>query len=151
MQLNIKKILLFIFVTMIAEIAFANANSHIQKADTTANPNLNEINKPDVEAEFSGGDNAWRLYLEKKLDPAAGVRCGSPVGEYVVIILFTIDTSGKVTNFKKITNHGYCMEDEVIRVLKKAPKWIPAQKDGKNVEIIRKQPITFYSRKPPFN
>jgi hypothetical protein len=35
------------------------------------------------------------------------------------------------------------MEAEVIRVIKKSGKWIPATMKGKPVKAYRKQPITF--------
>lgn len=35
------------------------------------------------------------------------------------------------------------MEKEVVRVIKKSPKWQPAIQDNTAVKAYRKQPITF--------
>ncbi|MEQ1678624.1 MAG: energy transducer TonB, partial [Chitinophagaceae bacterium] len=42
-----------------------------------------------------------------------------------------------------LTNHGYGMEEEAMRVIKKGPKWTPAVQNGRQVKAYRKQPITF--------
>ena len=42
-----------------------------------------------------------------------------------------------------MTNHGYGMEEEAMRVIKKGPKWTPAVQNGRSVKAYRKQPITF--------
>ena len=34
------------------------------------------------------------------------------------------------------------MEEEVIRVIKKGPKWVPAVQYGRNVKAYRIQPVT---------
>jgi protein TonB len=35
------------------------------------------------------------------------------------------------------------MEEEVMRVIKRGPKWIPASQNGRLVKAYRKQPVTF--------
>jgi periplasmic protein TonB len=35
------------------------------------------------------------------------------------------------------------MEAEVIRMIKRSPKWIPAQQEGRFVNAYRQQPVTF--------
>ena len=42
-----------------------------------------------------------------------------------------------------MTNWGYGMENEVVRIIKNGPAWVPAVQDGKQVQAYRKQPITF--------
>ena len=42
-----------------------------------------------------------------------------------------------------MTNWGYGMENEVVRIIKNSPAWVPAVQDGKQVQAYRKQPITF--------
>ena len=68
---------------------------------------------------------------------------GAPVGAYNVVIKFIITKNGKLTDIEPETNLGYGMEEEVIRVLKKSPKWNPAMIMGKSVSAYRRQPITF--------
>jgi len=35
------------------------------------------------------------------------------------------------------------MEKEVMRIIKKGPKWQPAMQDGKPLNAYRRQPVTF--------
>jgi GldM third domain/Gram-negative bacterial TonB protein C-terminal len=99
--------------------------------------------KVDVEATFSGGDRAWRKYLEQNLNPNVPVENGAPVGIYTVIVQFIVDKSGAVSDIKTLTNFGYGMEQEVIRIMKKSPMWTPASQNNSTVKAYRKQPITF--------
>jgi len=99
--------------------------------------------KVEVEASFSGGDEAWIKFLQKNLDPTTPIRMRAPKGKYTVWIQFIVDIDGKLSDFKALTTNGYGMEKEVIRILKKSPRWTPAMQDGKNVRAYRKQPVTF--------
>jgi protein TonB len=35
------------------------------------------------------------------------------------------------------------MEEEVMRLLRKSPRWQPAIQDDRKVNVYRKQPVTF--------
>ena len=54
-----------------------------------------------------------------------------------------VDTNGTVSDIKPLTNLGYGMEQEAVRVLKKATKWEPAIQNGRKVKAYRRQKITF--------
>lgn len=97
----------------------------------------------EIEASFPGGDGAWRKYLEQNLNAAVPLQYNAPAGTYTVIVQFVVDKDGKITDIKALTSHGFGMESEVIRFLKKAPRWNPAIQDGRKVKAYRKQPVTF--------
>ncbi|HEV8283320.1 MAG TPA: energy transducer TonB [Chitinophagaceae bacterium] len=97
----------------------------------------------DIKASFPGGETAWRTFLEKNLRADVPLKHGAPAGAYTVWIQFIVDTKGNVSDLKPLTNHGYVMEAEIIRVLKKSPKWTPASQNGRAVKAYRKQPVTF--------
>ena len=59
------------------------------------------------------------------------------------MIQFVVDVEGNVSDIKPLTNHGYGLEQEAVRVLKKAAKWEPAIQNGVKVKAYRKQVITF--------
>lgn len=99
--------------------------------------------KVEVEASFPGGDHAWRRYLEQNLNAGTPAYKGAPGGAYTVIIQFVVDKEGKVSDIKALTSHGFGMEAEVIRLLRKAPRWNPALQEGRPVKAYRKQPVTF--------
>lgn len=97
----------------------------------------------DEEDFFSGGDAGWRSYLEKNLNPMIPINNGAPAGMYTVMIQFVVDTRGKLSAIEALTKHGYGMEQEVMRILRKSPPWVPAVLDGNKVNAYRKQPVTF--------
>jgi periplasmic protein TonB len=99
--------------------------------------------KVEVEAEFPGGGSAWNRYLQRTLNANAPVDNGAPEGSYAVVVQFIVDKAGNISDVKALTNHGYGMEEEAIRVIKRGPKWTPAIQNGRNVNAYRKQPITF--------
>ena len=99
--------------------------------------------KVDVEATFSGGEAAWRKYLEQNLDPNVPVENGAPIGIYTVVVQFIVDKTGAISDIKTLTNFGYGMEQEVMRIMKKSPMWSPASQNNRTVKAYRKQPVTF--------
>ncbi len=99
--------------------------------------------KVEEEASFAGGEKAWRQYLENNLDPTIPVKKKAPAGTYTVVVQFIIDKEGYVSDVKALTNHGFGMEEEVVRLIKKSPKWVPAKQNGRIVKAYRKQPVTF--------
>ena len=99
--------------------------------------------KVEIEASYPGGDAAWKKYLERNLRGDVASENGAPAGSYTVWVQFVVDKEGNVSDVKALTNHGYGMEDEAVRVIKKGPKWNPAQQNGRQVKAYRKQPITF--------
>ncbi len=101
------------------------------------------FDKPEIEAAFPGGDAIWRRYLERTLNAQIPSDKKAPDGQYTVIVQYKVDKEGNISNISALTNHGYGMEQEVIRVVAKGPKWQPAIQNGRTVASIRKQPVTF--------
>lgn len=94
-----------------------------------------EVSKEDI--------GAWSEFLRKNIDFNIASDNGAPLGKYKVIVQFTILEDGELGEFKPITNYGFGMEDELIKALKKSPKWQPAFQNGKVVKVERKQSVTF--------
>ena len=99
--------------------------------------------KVEVEAEFPGGLPAWRRYLERNLNAQVPSDAGSPTGSFTVVVKFIVDKAGSISDVKALTSHGYGMEEEAVRAIKRGPKWTPAIQNGRNVNAYRQQPITF--------
>jgi hypothetical protein len=108
-----------------------------------ADPNNKVYEKVEVEAQFPGGLPAWRRFLERNLNAQVPSDAGAPTGSYTVIAKFIVDHDGNISDVKTLTKHGYGMEEEVKRVVRRGPKWTPAIDEGKNVTAYRQQPITF--------
>ncbi|HET9429556.1 MAG TPA: energy transducer TonB, partial [Chitinophagaceae bacterium] len=60
-----------------------------------------------------------------------------------VWVQFIVDKEGAISDVKALSNHGYGMEEEAVKVIRKGPAWIPAIQNGRAVKAYRKQPITF--------
>jgi Gram-negative bacterial TonB protein C-terminal len=102
-----------------------------------------KFDKVEVEAAYPGGDKAWIQFLVQNLDAGIAAKKRAPVGAYTVIVQFIVNKDGTISDITSLTNHGYGMEAEVIKVLKKSPNWKPAKQNGKTVRAYRKQPVTF--------
>ena len=110
--------------------------------DTTV-PGDKVFEAVDEEAYFPGKEDGWRSFLEQNLNPTTPVDNGAPAGTYTIYIQFVVDLNGKLSEIKPLTKHGYGMEAEVMRILRKSTPWIPAIQSGKPVRAYRKQPVTF--------
>ena len=99
--------------------------------------------KVENEAQFPGGQQAWIRYLQKNLNANAPVDNGAPPGTYQVIVKFIVSKDGSISDVNAETKHGYGMEDEAVKIIKRGPKWTPALQNGRNVNAYRRQPITF--------
>jgi hypothetical protein len=97
----------------------------------------------DVEATFPGGDASWIQFIQNNLKADIPVRRKAPAGKYTVVVQFIVDKKGDLSDILALTSFGYGMEAEVMRVIRKSPRWLPAQMNGGPVKAYRKQPITF--------
>lgn len=99
----------------------------------------------EVDAQFPGGMSKWLKFLERNCNGQVASDNGAPEGRYTVVIRFVVDEQGNVSNLVSMTMHGYGMEEEAMRVIRKAAKekWIPANQNGRAVKAYRSQPITF--------
>lgn len=111
-------------------------NDTIYKTDSV-------FTRSETDASYPSKAEGWRKFLERTLDAAIPTRRGARPGTYEVVVQFLIDTDGTVSDITPLTNHGYGMEEEVARVIKKSGKWAPAVQYGKKVKGYRRQPITF--------
>ena len=128
-----KTISLFVYLLFLSIAVVA------QSADSTDKT----FDKVEVEAAFPGGVPAWSKYLQKNLNPNVPVNNSAPIGHYTVIVRFIVSNTGKISAVQAETSLGYGMEQEVIRIIKMCPEWIPAEQNGKKVNAYRRQPISF--------
>lgn len=99
--------------------------------------------KVDIEASFPGGVQAWRKFLTANLNAGVPIDNGAPVGNYTIFVQFVVNKDGSLQEIKPLTKMGYGMEEEVIKLMKASPKWLPAIIEGQKVAAYRKQPVTF--------
>lgn len=91
-------------------------------------------------AHFPGGMDAWLNFLRKHLETPESMEAGE---KRTVVIRFQVSAEGAVTGFEVVQSAGSMFDKEVIRVLKKMPKWMPAIQNGHAVSVSFTQPVTF--------
>ena len=99
--------------------------------------------KAEVSPMFTGGDEAWRKYLEKNLDPRVPMNEGWKAGKYTVIVKFIVRMDGTVSDVGTENYKGSKTSKHCISIIQHVPKWQPAIQNGKKVNAYKKQPITF--------
>ena len=91
-----------------------------------------------IEAKFqNGGIDKFYDYIIANFDTKTVEKKGQ------IIFEFTVNENGEVKNIKVVRDLGTNSAVELIRVLRKAPKWQPASRGGKTVSINLKMPLTF--------
>ncbi len=96
--------------------------------------------KVEVDPVFPG---SWSNYLKKNLRASVPVDSGAKAGTYPVVVQFIVDKDGSISDIKALTIHGFGMEEEVMRIIKISPPWLPAGQNGHKVRAYKKQTVTF--------
>ena len=89
---------------------------------------------------FPGGMEGLRKFLQKNLHNPEDMEAGELVS---VKIKFVVGYDGKLQSFETIEDGGRVFNNEVIRVLKKMPTWIPGKSRGENVSVYYTIPVKF--------
>ncbi len=103
----------------------------------------NEFKTVQREAKFPGGTQAWVRFLERNLDSNVPNDNNAPPGSYTVIVSFLVDKNGNISEVKSENDPGYGTAQEAVRVIRRGPKWEPAEQNGRNVIYRQRQSITF--------
>ena len=136
---------MIIFLSSFTNKSIVSRNAVALQDQRDTIPNHDSVYaRVEIEAYYPGGDKAWRTFLEKNLNGDVPAKKKAPAGTYTVVIQFVVDTKGHASEITALTNNGYGMEEEVMRVIRLAPRWNPASQDGRLVKAFRKQPVTFW-------
>lgn len=90
----------------------------------------------EVKPEFPGGMAKFLSFIKNNYNP--------PEEEGLkgrVIVSFVVEKDGSLTDIKVLKDIGYGTGAEAIRVLKKCPRWTPAEQNGKKVRCSYQLPI----------
>lgn len=98
--------------------------------------------KVEKAATFPGGLNGWKRFLESNLQyPESATDAGR---QGVISVQLVVDKDGNVSEVKALNPEiGADLAAEAERVIKKGPKWIPAEQNGRYVTYRFVQKITF--------
>jgi TonB family protein len=80
----------------------------------------------------AGGRKAYKQYLESNLRYPEQALNNKVEGK--VTVQFTVESSGKTTDFKILKGIGFGCDEEVVRLIQAGPKWRPTRR---NTEPVR--------------
>ena len=124
------------------------ANDIVSKPESSGNGDVvaeepekkDEPLGPSREPSFPGGPAAWLTFLQRYLQAPADVEPGQRIEVHV---RFWIDVDGSVSRAEIIKSGGGAFDKEVLRVMKKMPKWEPALQAGRPIAVAYQQPVIF--------
>ena len=92
------------------------------------------------DAQYPGGKEAFAKFLTKYLITPGELEAGE---KKTVLVRFMVDADGTISKTEVLQSDGEDYSREVIRVLAKMPKWIPAMQNGTKVATWFTQPVSF--------
>lgn len=103
-----------------------------------------DINKPvdfaEVMPQYPGGMEALRKFLMKNLRNPRDMEEGELI---TVRVKFVVGFDGQLQRFELVEDGGTAFNNEVMRVLKKMPIWLPGKTKGQNVAVYYTIPVKF--------
>ena len=127
---------------------FAEFNEHGAPVQTVPVPE-EEVVKEDTPflcaetlPRFQGKDlHAFRTWVQKRVrHPKLALINGVP-GR--VVVSFVLDTTGRLTQIQVLQTPDRSLTEEVVRVLKRSPRWEPGRRNGRKVPIKYTMPVDF--------
>ncbi|MEJ2005645.1 MAG: energy transducer TonB [Cyclobacteriaceae bacterium] len=102
---------------------------------------IEEVDIADKMPVPEGGYEAFYTYIMQEMEYPSQARKRQVEGK--VFISFLVDEFGNMTEIKIAKGIGSGCDEEVLRVLKNAPKWKPGWKDNKLVRVRMILPVAF--------
>ncbi len=116
---------------------YGGSNLNTPKTDITTPRDADAV---DVLPSYPGGMDALRKFLQKHLQTPDELEGGQSVS---VRVKFVVDYTGKLKSFVTVQDVGQAYNNEVVRVLKKMPDWVPGKTKGENVSVYYVIPVRF--------
>jgi protein TonB len=104
-------------------------------------PNGAGIIRPDKSAQPVGGNAAFFQYLQTSQKYPTLARQRHIQGR--VMVEFTVQPDGSLTDARVLQKKGSGLDEEAVRLIKEAPKWEPAQFQGKPIKQKMTLPVIF--------
>lgn len=97
------------------------------------------------EANFKGGEDAWRKYLFKKLSARSDdfAKYLRPGELYTVIIRFVVGKDGGLEDIIIEKRGKAALDAMAFAIIQDSPNWMPAMQYNRPVRAYRRQPISF--------
>lgn len=95
-----------------------------------------------IQPEFQGGMLEFYKFIGTNFKVPAELK-----GSGKVVLSFMVEKDGSLSEFKILKDIGFGTADEVIRVLKLSPKWIPGKENNKAVRVQYSLPVQIENAK----
>ena len=116
-------------------------SGRIKKPGVGDDDNRNAIlETAEVMPSFPGGMQALHRFLQQHLQNPSDMEPGDRIA---VKIKFIVGYDGKLKNLEVVQDGGTVFNNEVIRVIKKMPTWIPGKSKGEHVSVYHVIPVIF--------
>ncbi len=89
---------------------------------------------------FPGGNYVFLNFLNRNLKPITELLIGE---QKTVVVQFLVTTDGSINNLLVKQSGGLSFDNELLRILKRMPKWKPALKNEKQIDSMVTKSITF--------
>lgn len=89
----------------------------------------------------AGGMEGWNNFLQENLTYPEAARSEGVEG--TVYAVFTVDTEGGIHDVELLRGVDSRLDQEALRVLRKAPAWTPGKQKGVDVPVKMRVPIRF--------
>ena len=99
------------------------------------------VDFPDVEAQFPGGDEMMRKWMQENiLYPEISMENGDQGRVY---LKFVVERDGTITNVEIMKGTTKELDNEAKRIVRNMPKWNPGESSGNKVRSSFTLPINF--------
>lgn len=129
----------FFFVSFILLCIISQAQNQGMCQDTSESMEVFEI--LENPAEFPGGVDSLFLYLSNNLQYPKIARESDIQG--TVFVTFIVEKDGRISNIEILRGIGGGCDEEVVRVIKNMPKWIPGKLQKECVRQRYNLPVKF--------
>jgi protein TonB len=99
------------------------------------------VDFPDIEAEFPGGIIAMMKWINDNISyPETSIEMNE---QGRVFLQFVVEKDGSITNVKVDRGVSIDLDREAKRVIRKMPKWVPGEIEGRTIRARCRLPINF--------
>jgi len=126
------KTLIFLLVIIFSfQIVSAQESELLMETELVSSP---DVSNP----KFNGGDlNKFYEFINQEFNYTSVTKAGK------IVVSFTVNELGEVKKIKVLEFPNVEAASEIIRVLNKSPKWIPARRAGNPFSVVIKIPLLF--------
>ncbi|NLC93348.1 MAG: hypothetical protein GX677_07810 [Treponema sp.] len=136
-----KKILNAFTLIFITAALFSSCKSSFPVAGTPIECNgqlIKPIKNPTKRAEFTGGQQAMHNFLRENIKLSETITTKGKVR-----VAFIVTKDGEICDVRVTSKPKEYIDNEVIRVIKGMPKWIPGTNEGKIIDCYYLLDINF--------